>query len=129
MTSYSFTKQEKLKGKKEIDELFKSSNVFKNKLFRIVYNTNISDVSEVKILISIPKKNIKLAVKRNLIKRRVSESYRKNKLSLREFVTKSNISLHFAVIYLSSEILPYNIIEENVIDVIQRLESILKNKI
>ena len=76
----SFKKYERLKSKKEISELFKSKkNIFRYPL-KVFYMPN--NVTNHRVLVSIPKRNFKSAVARNLLKRRITESYRKNKAIL-----------------------------------------------
>ena len=60
----------------------------------------------VSILISVPKKRFKRAVKRNLVKRRVREAYRKNKQLLTDALVAKNKRLVLAFIWLDYEIHP-----------------------
>jgi len=79
---YTFGKAERLCSKKLIERLFsgghKSFPVFP---LRVVYMPLLADESEadVTILISVPKKRFKHAVKRNHVKRQIREAYRLNK--------------------------------------------------
>ena len=56
-----------------------------------------------RILISVPKRSFKRAVKRNLLKRRIRESYRRQKSLL-----SGGVDLLF--VYTSREVLPYETI-------------------
>ena len=79
---YKFSKEERLCSKKLIERLFAGGNrSFPAFPLRVVYmplsvDENPTDVS---ILISVPKKRFKHAVKRNQVKRQVREAYRLNK--------------------------------------------------
>lgn len=79
---YTLHKSERLCSKKLIERLFGGGNKsFPTFPLRVVYMTlepeeNTADVS---ILISVPKKRFKHAVKRNQVKRQVREAYRHNK--------------------------------------------------
>ena len=79
---YTFSKEERLCSKKLIERLFAGGNrSFPAFPLRVVYmplsvDENPTDVS---ILISVPKKRFKHAVKRNQVKRQVREAYRLNK--------------------------------------------------
>lgn len=55
------------------------------------------------ILISVPKKRFKRAVKRNRIKRQIREAYRKNKYILLNVLQNYKFGIAIAFIYLSSE--------------------------
>ena len=67
---FLFKKQNSLKSKKEIELLFKSGSSCSVGFLRTIY---LSGDSALKIGVSVPKKLVPLAVKRNLIKRRVKE--------------------------------------------------------
>lgn len=76
----TFPKHEKLKSKKMIEHLFahgKSCTVFPLKLIYSSYNFD-EDVP-IQMGVSVSKRNVKLAVKRNRIKRLLREAYRLNK--------------------------------------------------
>ena len=82
---YTLTKSERLCSKTLIERLFAGGNSsFPAFPLRVVYmwlepSEGTSDVS---ILISVPKKRFKRAVKRNAGKRQVREGYRRNKYLL-----------------------------------------------
>ena len=65
-----YNKKTSLKSKKEIELLFKSGSSCSVGFLRTIY---LSGDSALKIGVSVPKKLVPLAVKRNLIKRRVKE--------------------------------------------------------
>ena len=72
------------------------------------------------VLVSIPRKNFKKAVTRNLIKRRVKEAYRLNKYLLAD-VTNTFPKLQIGYIYTAKEILPYQLIEAKLKKTLYRL--------
>ena len=83
MGNFSLKKNERLRSKNDIDKLFTSGESFVIYPFRNVYKFSDSNFSsKASILISIPKKRFKRAVKRNLLRRRTREAYRLNKNSL-----------------------------------------------
>ena len=77
-----------------------------------------SDVEVTRMMVSVPKKSFKRAVKRNLLKRRVRESWRRQKHML---ALEGNIDILF--IYPSKEILSYEEIYTAVGQVIDNLNS------
>ena len=83
---------------------------------RVVYMWLDASEGEVpvSILISVPKKRFKRAVKRNLVKRRVREAYRKNKQLLTDALVAKNKRLVLAFIWLDNEIHPSAEIEGKV---------------
>lgn len=91
-----FRKIEKLKSRKTIEALFtegKSMGVFPLRLFYL----ELSDVEKVpfKTAVSVSKKNFRLAVDRNRIKRLLREVYRLNKVLLID-----NSSKKYALLFL-----------------------------
>lgn len=114
----TFNKAEKLSKKKLIEELFQKGSYFYSHPFKVIYLKK-SDVPVTQILISVPKRNFKLAVARNKLKRRIRESYRLNKDKL-----YSSEAYLIGYIYTSKELLNYNIIEKGVIKSIEKLEAL-----
>ena len=112
MAEYTLSKAERLNSKAMIERLFAGGNKsFPAFPLRVVYMWLDASEGEapVSILISVPKKRFKRAVKRNLVKRRVREAYRKNK----QLVAK-NKRLVLAFIWLDNEIHPSAEIEGKV---------------
>ena len=80
--SHTLNKSERLCSKKLIERLFAGGNKsFPAFPLRVVYMTlePEENAANVSILISVPKKRFKHAVKRNRVKRQVREAYRRNK--------------------------------------------------
>lgn len=79
---YTLNKAERLCSKKLIERLFAGGNKsFPAYPLRVVFMWVDSDeaVADVSILVSVPKKRFKHAVKRNQVKRQIREAYRRNK--------------------------------------------------
>lgn len=79
---YTLNKSERLNSKKLIERLFAGGNKsFPAFPLRVVYMplTSEENIADASILISVPKKRFKHAVKRNRVKRQVREAYRHNK--------------------------------------------------
>jgi len=121
----TFRKEEKLKKKNLITELFtsgKSASVFP---LRMIYLENDHDSPfKVQAGVSVSKRNFKSAVDRNRIKRLMRESYRKNKyLIYNDDDTKKHILMF---IYQAKSEVSYQEIEDKMIDLIQKF--LLKQK-
>ena len=83
MGSFSFPKSERLYKKKAIQELFDKGSSFYLFPFKVFFLPNPDQNSRYhQVLLSVSKKNYKRAVDRNLIKRRMRESYRLQKQTL-----------------------------------------------
>ena len=119
---FSLKKEERLSSKKTIDFLFKKGHSFTELPFKLIWvETPLSTKSPIQICISIPKKNIKKAVVRNLIKRRTKEAYRQNKAIIYDYFDKKNTQLAIMLIYQSNNILDYNDIKNKIIVILPRL--------
>ena len=114
-------KTEIINHKKKIDQLFKSGNRFLIDEFQVVYSISNSYDNWFNILVSVPKKKIKLACTRNLLKRRIKEVIRRKKgkyiLKLKD--KKKHVKIAF--IYNSEKVLTYKVIEEKINLILQRL--------
>ena len=115
----TFKKDERLCSVKVIDSLFDRKNSANGGVFayplRVVFQpyataessekSSINSQKSTQVLFSVPKRQFKHAVDRNLIRRRMKEAYRLNKILL--FGTFS-----IAFIYIGKEIEKYEVIEK-----------------
>lgn len=106
---YTLDKSERLCSKKLIEQLFAGGNKsFPAFPLRVVYTTIQPDENdaEASILISVPKKRFKHAVKRNRVKRQVREAYRHQKHVLLEALHSSEKSqkMILAFIWLDNKL-------------------------
>lgn len=107
---FSYNKDEKLKSRKLIKELFEKGKAISIFPLRLIYlKTEHQGKHPLKTGVSVSKRNFKLAVHRNRIKRMMREVYRLNKYKLYDNLDEKYI---FMFIYLSKEETPYQKLDE-----------------
>ena len=118
----TFRKEERLKKEKLIKELFEKGSSFYLYPFKVHLMHNPDQAySFHQVLFSVSKRNFKRAVDRNLIKRRMREAFRLNKLP----IAASN-KLLIAYIYSAKEILTFAQIQERLVKTFNRFEHVEK---
>lgn len=126
-TRETFDKSERLCSTKIITGLFESGKIFHTSLFKVVWGKSPVQLPfPAQVTFSVSKRGFKLAVTRNLLKRRMRETYRKNKNFLYEKLTSENIQIVFVVILKGNAIADYQTIEKSMKDVINRLITNIK---
>lgn len=98
---FTYSKKEKLKSKKLIDQLFAEGQSVSAYPLRLVYlQTVFDDKVIVKTGVSVSKRNFKTAVDRNHIKRLLRESYRLNKV---DYFNNMPTQYAFMILYIGKD--------------------------
>lgn len=106
MPQNTLGKEEKLKSRKKIDALFSAGKSIYKHPFKLVYLIDsVESEYSTKFAVTVPKKNFKRAVDRNLIKRRIREAYRTQNTQLKNYCSTKKLVASFMVIYLETSIL------------------------
>jgi len=122
IVKYTLKKNEILSSRKQINSLFSvGKSIFKYpfKMVYIVKDIESEKDSPVLFSISVPKRKIKTAVKRNLIKRRTREAYRLNKQILLDKVPEGK-QLIFMFIFVGDQAKSYDIIQNSILNLINK---------
>ena len=118
----TFQKSERLCSNKIISSLFEEGNILYTRFFRVVWTTvPVSGDFPAQAAFSVAKKGFRLAVTRNLLKRRMREAYRKNKHLLYNFLSGQNTGIVFVVIYKENYVAQYREIEISMKEMIEKL--------
>ncbi|MDC8005116.1 ribonuclease P protein component [Aureisphaera galaxeae] len=97
--SQKFPKQEKLKSRKTIDRLFSEGKSIKKFPIKLIYLEQ-EGAENHQATFAVPKRNFKLAISRNRIKRQLREAYRLEK-SVIESINGKKFALLF--MYISKD--------------------------
>lgn len=120
----TFRKEERLCRQLLIDRLFaggsKSLSAFPMRLVYIPVEASAVK-APVTLLISVPKKRFRRAVKRNRVKRQIREAYRKNKHILSDPLREKGLHLLMGIIWLDNGLLPSAEVERLLVNLLQRL--------
>ena len=120
-TPNTLPKRERLCGKTTIGKLLAKGKHGNVPGLRFLYTTNNESETN-RIMVSVPKKMFKRAVKRNLLKRRIRESWRKQKHNLQ--TTGTDILF----IYPTKEIQSYEQIFTYVGQIIEKINKTQTNQ-
>jgi len=123
---FTLKKHERLKSKKQLEKLFTSAHSFFAHPIKLLYliDDNTADEWPLKFSVSVPKRKINSAVKRNAVKRKIREAYRLNKIPLQEqIIAKSKIKLSLMFIFIETETTDFVTIEKSIKKLLTKLES------
>ncbi len=124
LMQFTFNKNEKLKSKKLIEQLFVNGKSVSDYPLQLIF-LKIDHDGEypIKAGVSVSKRKFKSAVKRNKIKRLLREAYRMNKHLIYENCTDKYI---FMFLYVDENEQNYVFIEEKMINLLQKFLKKLK---
>lgn len=112
---------ERLKRKIDIDMLFSEGKSITQFPIKLVYKLEVDQNTSSQLLVSVPKRNFKKAVDRNLLKRRLREAYRINKKE----VSLPKGRLLVGIIYLARDIRDFNEVQDRLILSLRKLNEAL----
>lgn len=119
----SFKLEPRLKSRAGIDRLFQQGKTIVEFPIKLYYAPNPGAISNA-LVFSVPKRKMKLSVKRNLVKRRMKEAYRKNQSLLQEGLSENNEKMLMGFIYLTDQPESFDLMEQKIMLILQRLNKL-----
>ena len=118
---HTFPKKEKLKSKKLIDTLFVEGNSVKAFPLRMVFIETPLPYPEITIQagVSVSKRNHKLAVTRNRVKRLMREAYRNHK----HIIDTKGTTFAVLIIYTGRDVSTYQEMERSMVKLLKRFND------
>lgn len=113
--SHTFSKAERLTGKIALARLLEDGRWGSTAHLKYCWLAGDADVN--RLLVSVPKKLFKRAIKRNLLKRRLRESYRLQKEKL------TGRGIDFMISYNSPEVMDFSVLFEEVEEILTKISS------
>lgn len=119
---FTFSKNEILRKKKDIKELFENGSSFFMHPFKILYLPRNTQEHH-QVIFTVSRRTFRKAVDRNLVKRRLREAYRLNKNILPDN-TMAKFSFSIAIIYIGKNVPDFAYINGKLIVIIKKLSEI-----
>lgn len=126
---FTFGKAYKLCSVKRIDRLFSDGKRLKSYPISVMFQETEEEMEHVfQVIFSVPKKRMKHAHDRNYVKRCFREILRINKYVLENHLKKCDKKINFALIYQLNERIPYQELEQKLLNAITKLISEIKDE-
>lgn len=131
---YTLSKHERLKSLKVIRNLFEHGQKFKSPPLMIYHHFHEMKSSEpepfpLKMGVSVGAKHFKRAVDRNLLKRRMREAFRQQKLPLQEMLVQRKMNLDVFFVYAHASVSDFNVIWDAMKTALEKLSTILEQNL
>ena len=125
---FTLGKNEKLKSRKQIEQLFAEGKTFVVNPFRVYYVVNgewsmVNKKSLLQFGIGVGAKNFKRAVDRNRIKRLTREAWRLQKNELQEKLKAESKQLNVFFIYTGKELPDFTTVKDKVAVALKKLDD------
>ena len=117
--SHGLSKAERISGVKDVAALLAGGKWMRSELLKVCFMRN--DLEYSRIVVAVPKRLFKRAVKRNLLKRRIREAYRLQKELLGATPGVAATGFDILLQYNSPEVAEFSAIRADVATVLRRM--------
>jgi ribonuclease P protein component len=121
---FGFGRKEKLKSRKQIEELFLNGKSFSVFPLRVTYQFTCSEIPAVQVGVTAGKKYFKRAVDRNRMKRLMREAYRLQKGHFMELLKEKQQSALLFFMYTGKELTTFVPVKEAMAKCLERLQKL-----
>jgi ribonuclease P protein component len=129
---YTLNKNERLKSRKQIEQLFKEGKKISIFPLHIYYQFTGLTTSDSRLAtqigVGVSAKNFKKAVDRNRIKRLIRESYRLQKPNFNNTIRASNQQLNVFIVYTGKELPDYKLVYDRVAIALQKISAAIEKR-
>lgn len=122
---FTLGKQERLKRRKIIDQLFSEGKSFAVFPFRVSYSQKAVIDTALQTGFGVSSRQFKKAVQRNRIKRQMREAYRLQKNELQSMLQQKNAKLAVFLVYIGKELPDYALVSEKINVILKRLTTLV----
>ena len=116
----TFSKNERRLSKKRVQELYSRGLKLYSDSFTLIWHKQSLNSEKIRLLISVPKKNIKKSVDRNYVKRLIKECYKINKIMIYKLITSH---IEIILIYNKIELPQFNKLREELLTLFKMLRK------
>ncbi|MBK7561121.1 MAG: ribonuclease P protein component [Chitinophagaceae bacterium] len=123
---FTLGKEERLKSRKQTEQLFSVGKKFTLAPFRVYYLQNSAENFLFKVGAGVSTKSFKKATDRNRIKRLIRETYRLQKSVLPERLKDQKMHLNFFIIYTGKELPDYKVVYDKMGKLLDKLCTLIQ---